>query len=89
MCVCSSQDRLQSLVFGLLRQRKLDFLDIYSEEMVRAAKNVVRQVQHMTDTRDGAEKWKIRSKVNVSLSSLQCVVKSVSQISEIDADAVK
>ncbi len=89
VCVCSSQDRLQSLVFGLLRQRKLDFLDIYSEEMVRAAKNVVRQVQHMTDTRDGAEKWKIRSKMNVSLSSLQCVVKSVSQISEIDADTVK
>ncbi|XP_043102225.1 vacuolar protein sorting-associated protein 54 isoform X2 [Puntigrus tetrazona] len=57
----SGKDRLQSLVFGLLRQRKLDFLDIYSEEMVRAAKNVVRQ----------------------------CVVKSVSQISEIDADAVK
>ncbi|XP_073698637.1 vacuolar protein sorting-associated protein 54-like [Garra rufa] len=55
------KDRLQSLVFGLLRQRKLDFLDIYSEEMIRAAKNVVRQ----------------------------CVVKSVSQISEIDADTVK
>uniref|UniRef100_A0A8C2EIM1 Vacuolar protein sorting-associated protein 54 n=1 Tax=Cyprinus carpio TaxID=7962 RepID=A0A8C2EIM1_CYPCA len=55
------KDRLQSLVFGLLRQRKLDFLDIYSEEMVRAAKNIVRQ----------------------------CVVKSVSQISEIDADAVR
>ncbi len=53
LCVCSSQDRLQSLVFGLLRQRKLDFLDIYSEEMVRAAKNVVRQVRHVTDTRDG------------------------------------
>ncbi|XP_048051891.1 vacuolar protein sorting-associated protein 54 isoform X1 [Megalobrama amblycephala] len=57
----SGKDRLQSLVFGLLRQRKLDFLDIYSDEMIRAAKNVVRQ----------------------------CVVKSVSQISEIDADTVK
>ncbi|XP_026102485.1 vacuolar protein sorting-associated protein 54-like [Carassius auratus] len=55
------KDRLQSLVFGLLRQRKLDFLDIYSEEMVRVAKSVVRQ----------------------------CVVKSVSQISEIDADVVR
>uniref|UniRef100_A0A9J7ZQ05 Vacuolar protein sorting-associated protein 54 n=1 Tax=Cyprinus carpio carpio TaxID=630221 RepID=A0A9J7ZQ05_CYPCA len=55
------KDRLQSLVFGLLRQRKLDFLDIYSEEMIRAAKNIVRQ----------------------------CVVKSVLQISEIDADTVK
>uniref|UniRef100_A0A8C1XX57 Vacuolar protein sorting-associated protein 54 n=1 Tax=Cyprinus carpio TaxID=7962 RepID=A0A8C1XX57_CYPCA len=52
------KDRLQSLVFGLLRQRKLDFLDIYSEEMIRAAKNI-------------------------------CVVKSVLQISEIDADTVK
>nr|XP_055060178.1 vacuolar protein sorting-associated protein 54 isoform X2 [Misgurnus anguillicaudatus] len=37
------KDRLQSLVFGLLRQRKLDFLDIYSEEMNHAAKNLVRQ----------------------------------------------
>uniref|UniRef100_A0A8C2IJS0 Vacuolar protein sorting-associated protein 54 n=1 Tax=Cyprinus carpio TaxID=7962 RepID=A0A8C2IJS0_CYPCA len=55
------KDRLQSLVFGLLRQRKLDFLDIYSEEMIRAAKNIVRQ----------------------------CVMKSVLQISEIDADTVK
>ncbi|KAI2668089.1 Vacuolar protein sorting-associated protein 54 [Labeo rohita] len=57
----SGKDRLQSLVFGLLRQRKLDFLDIYSEEMIRATKNLVRQ----------------------------CVMKSVSQISEIDADTVK
>ncbi|KAK7165677.1 hypothetical protein R3I93_005681 [Phoxinus phoxinus] len=55
------KDRLQSLVFGLLRQRKLDFLDIYSDEMIRSAKNLVRQ----------------------------CVGKSVSQISEIDADTVK
>ncbi|XP_051561157.1 vacuolar protein sorting-associated protein 54 isoform X2 [Myxocyprinus asiaticus] len=55
------KDRLQSLVFGLLRQRKLDFLDIYSEEMIHAAKNVVRQ----------------------------CVLKSVSQISEIDPDTIK
>ncbi|XP_067296834.1 vacuolar protein sorting-associated protein 54 isoform X2 [Pseudorasbora parva] len=37
------KDRLQSLVFGLLRQRKLDFLDIYSDEMIHAAKNIVRQ----------------------------------------------
>ncbi|XP_051559403.1 vacuolar protein sorting-associated protein 54-like isoform X2 [Myxocyprinus asiaticus] len=55
------KDRLQSLVFGLLRQRKLDFLDIYSDEMIRAAKNVVRQ----------------------------CVLNSVSQISEIDPDTIK
>ncbi|GAA6083570.1 vacuolar protein sorting-associated protein 54, partial [Tachysurus ichikawai] len=53
-------DRLQSLVFGLLRQRKLDFLDIYSEEMMQAAKSIVRQ----------------------------CVIKSVSQIEEIDTDVV-
>ena len=42
--VLSQQDRLQSLVFGLLRQRKLDFLDIYSEEIIQAAKGIVRQV---------------------------------------------
>ncbi|XP_034155943.2 vacuolar protein sorting-associated protein 54 [Pangasianodon hypophthalmus] len=54
------KDRLQSLVFGLLRQRKLDFLDIYSEEMMQAAKGIVRQ----------------------------CVIKSVSQIEDIDTDTV-
>ncbi|KAI5089780.1 vacuolar protein sorting-associated protein 54, partial [Silurus meridionalis] len=54
------KDRLQSLVFGLLRQKKLDFLDIYSKEMMQAAKAIVRQ----------------------------CVVKSVSQIEEIDSDTV-
>ncbi|XP_067115799.1 vacuolar protein sorting-associated protein 54 isoform X1 [Osmerus mordax] len=37
------KDRLESLVFGLLRQRKLDFLDIYSEEMILAAKSIVTQ----------------------------------------------
>lgn len=31
-------------MFGLLRQRKLDFLDIYSDEMILAAKAVVAQV---------------------------------------------
>ncbi|MGH0146463.1 UNVERIFIED_CONTAM: hypothetical protein FKN15_046779 [Acipenser sinensis] len=35
--------RLVSLVFGLLKQRKLDFLEIYSEEMMSAAKNIVKQ----------------------------------------------
>ncbi|XP_030636024.1 vacuolar protein sorting-associated protein 54 [Chanos chanos] len=54
------KDRLQSLVFGLLRQRRLDFLDLYKEEMIQAAKGIVRQ----------------------------CVVKMVSQIDEIDTDAV-
>ncbi|KAM6972087.1 vacuolar protein sorting-associated protein 54 [Aplochiton taeniatus] len=36
-------DRLQSLVFGLLRQRKLDFLEIYGDEMILAAKGIVTQ----------------------------------------------
>ncbi|XP_034083576.1 LOW QUALITY PROTEIN: vacuolar protein sorting-associated protein 54 [Gymnodraco acuticeps] len=35
------KERLESLVFGLLRQRKLDFLDIYSEEMIMAVKAIV------------------------------------------------
>ncbi|KAM9857185.1 vacuolar protein sorting-associated protein 54 isoform 1-T2 [Aulostomus maculatus] len=39
----SLKERLESLVFGLLRQRKLDFLDIYSEEMIMAAKAIVTQ----------------------------------------------
>ncbi|XP_045072308.1 vacuolar protein sorting-associated protein 54-like isoform X1 [Coregonus clupeaformis] len=39
----SIKDRLESLVFGLLRQRKLDFLDIYSDEMILAAKSIVTQ----------------------------------------------
>uniref|UniRef100_A0A3Q0RWH7 Vacuolar protein sorting-associated protein 54 n=1 Tax=Amphilophus citrinellus TaxID=61819 RepID=A0A3Q0RWH7_AMPCI len=37
------KERLESLVFGLLRQRKLDFLDIYSDEMIIAAKAIVSQ----------------------------------------------
>ncbi|XP_047222150.1 vacuolar protein sorting-associated protein 54 isoform X2 [Girardinichthys multiradiatus] len=37
------KERLESLVFGLLRQRKLDFLDIYTDEMVTAAKAIVSQ----------------------------------------------
>ncbi|XP_044045393.1 vacuolar protein sorting-associated protein 54 isoform X2 [Siniperca chuatsi] len=37
------KERLESLVFGLLRQRKLDFLDIYSDEMIVAAKAIVTQ----------------------------------------------
>lgn len=39
----SEKERLESLVFGLLRQRKLDFLDIYNEEMILAAKAIVNQ----------------------------------------------
>ncbi|XP_058880418.1 vacuolar protein sorting-associated protein 54-like isoform X3 [Acipenser ruthenus] len=37
------EERLVSLVFGLLKQRKLDFLEIYSEEIMSAAKNIVKQ----------------------------------------------
>ncbi|CAN9510702.1 unnamed protein product [Ophioblennius macclurei] len=37
------KERLESLVFGLLRQRKLDFLDIYEDEMILAAKATVAQ----------------------------------------------
>ncbi|KAL1006118.1 hypothetical protein UPYG_G00068070 [Umbra pygmaea] len=37
------KDRLESLVFGLLRQRKLDFLDVYNDEMILAAKSIVSQ----------------------------------------------
>ncbi|XP_076845410.1 vacuolar protein sorting-associated protein 54 [Brachyhypopomus gauderio] len=37
------KDRLQSLVFGLLRQKKLDFLDIYTDEILQAAKGIIRQ----------------------------------------------
>lgn len=38
------QERLESLVFGLLRQRKLDFLDIYADEILVAAKAIVTMV---------------------------------------------
>ncbi|XP_061580472.1 vacuolar protein sorting-associated protein 54 isoform X2 [Cololabis saira] len=37
------KERLESLVFGLLRQKKLDLLDIYSHETIGAAKNIVTQ----------------------------------------------
>ncbi|KAM4612189.1 vacuolar protein sorting-associated protein 54 isoform 2-T2 [Polymixia lowei] len=37
------KERLESLVFGLLRQRKLDFLDIYNEEMILSVKCIVTQ----------------------------------------------
>ncbi|MBN3304831.1 VPS54 protein, partial [Amia calva] len=42
-CQVLEKDRLESLVFGLLRQRKLDFLEIYSDEMIIAAKSIVKQ----------------------------------------------
>ncbi|XP_029306403.1 vacuolar protein sorting-associated protein 54 isoform X1 [Cottoperca gobio] len=48
------KERLECLVFGLLRQRKLDFLDIYGDEMIMAVKAIVSQcvaenVLHMED----------------------------------------
>uniref|UniRef100_A0A8C7H5E0 Vacuolar protein sorting-associated protein 54 n=1 Tax=Oncorhynchus kisutch TaxID=8019 RepID=A0A8C7H5E0_ONCKI len=42
------KDRLESLVFGLLRQRKLDFLDIYSDEMILAAKKPLSVAKHFS-----------------------------------------
>ncbi|XP_072121509.1 vacuolar protein sorting-associated protein 54 [Mobula birostris] len=38
------EERLISLVFGLLRQRKLDFLDIYHDKMLIAARNIIKQI---------------------------------------------
>lgn len=33
-----------SLVFGLLKQRKLNFYEIYGDEMIITAKNIIKQV---------------------------------------------
>ncbi|XP_078505557.1 vacuolar protein sorting-associated protein 54 isoform X2 [Lissotriton helveticus] len=52
------EERLVSLVFGLLKQRKLNFYEIYGEEMNTTAKNIIKQ----------------------------CVISTVSQIEEIDAE---
>ncbi|KAK2507380.1 hypothetical protein MC885_015472 [Smutsia gigantea] len=42
-CQILEEERLVSLVFGLLKQRKLNFLEIYSEEMILTAKNIIKQ----------------------------------------------
>ncbi|XP_023367862.1 vacuolar protein sorting-associated protein 54 isoform X3 [Otolemur garnettii] len=42
-CQVLEEERLVSLVFGLLKQRKLNFLEIYSEEMIITAKNIIKQ----------------------------------------------
>ncbi|TKC49919.1 hypothetical protein EI555_013771, partial [Monodon monoceros] len=42
-CQILEEERLVSLVFGLLKQRKLNFLEIYSEEMIITAKNIIKQ----------------------------------------------
>ncbi|XP_028928138.1 LOW QUALITY PROTEIN: vacuolar protein sorting-associated protein 54 [Ornithorhynchus anatinus] len=42
-CQTLEEERLISLVFGLLKQRKLNFLEIYGEEMIITAKNIIKQ----------------------------------------------
>uniref|UniRef100_A0A8B9FXT3 Vacuolar protein sorting-associated protein 54 n=1 Tax=Amazona collaria TaxID=241587 RepID=A0A8B9FXT3_9PSIT len=42
-CQILEEERLVSLVFGLLKQRKLNFYEIYGDEMIITAKNVIKQ----------------------------------------------
>ncbi|XP_057627229.1 vacuolar protein sorting-associated protein 54 isoform X3 [Chionomys nivalis] len=42
-CHVLEEERLVSLVFGLLKQRKLNFLEIYGEEMIITAKNIIKE----------------------------------------------
>uniref|UniRef100_A0A2I3TT67 Vacuolar protein sorting-associated protein 54 n=1 Tax=Pan troglodytes TaxID=9598 RepID=A0A2I3TT67_PANTR len=42
-CQVLEEERLISLVFGLLKQRKLNFLEIYGEKMIITAKNIIKQ----------------------------------------------
>ncbi|XP_028732158.1 vacuolar protein sorting-associated protein 54 isoform X1 [Peromyscus leucopus] len=42
-CQVLEEERLVSLVFGLLKQRKLNFLEIYGEEMITTAKNIIKE----------------------------------------------
>lgn len=42
-CQVLEEERLVSLVFGLLKQRKLNFLEIYGEEMIITAKNIIKE----------------------------------------------
>ncbi|NWH52749.1 VPS54 protein, partial [Fregata magnificens] len=42
-CQILEEERLVSLVFGLLKQRKLNFYEIYGDEMVITAKNIIKQ----------------------------------------------
>ncbi|XP_030052013.1 vacuolar protein sorting-associated protein 54 isoform X2 [Microcaecilia unicolor] len=59
-CQILEEERLVSLVFGLLKQRRLNFFEIYGEEMMTTAKNIIKQ----------------------------CVVNTVTQIEEIDAEVI-
>ncbi|KAM9316066.1 vacuolar protein sorting-associated protein 54 [Gastrophryne carolinensis] len=42
-CHVIEEERLVSLVFGLLKLRKLDFFEIYANEMMVSAKNIIKQ----------------------------------------------
>ncbi|XP_060086591.1 vacuolar protein sorting-associated protein 54 [Heteronotia binoei] len=42
-CQILEEDRLVSLVFGLLKQRKLNFFEIYGDEIIITAKNIIKQ----------------------------------------------
>uniref|UniRef100_A0A8C5MF55 Vacuolar protein sorting-associated protein 54 n=1 Tax=Leptobrachium leishanense TaxID=445787 RepID=A0A8C5MF55_9ANUR len=42
-CHVVEEERLVSLVFGLLKQRKLNFYEIYSDEMMSTAKTIIKQ----------------------------------------------
>ncbi|CAJ0951270.1 unnamed protein product [Ranitomeya imitator] len=42
-CQVIEEERLVSLVFGLLKQRKLDFFEIYADEIMATAKNIIKQ----------------------------------------------
>ncbi|NXH13785.1 VPS54 protein, partial [Bucco capensis] len=42
-CQVLEEERLVSLVFGLLKQRKLNFYEIYGDEMIITAKNIIKQ----------------------------------------------
>ncbi|XP_049655694.1 vacuolar protein sorting-associated protein 54 isoform X1 [Accipiter gentilis] len=42
-CQILEEERLVSLVFGLLKQRKLNFYEIYGDEMIITAKNIIKQ----------------------------------------------
>lgn len=52
MCVCMHihadllllQEQLVSILFGMLRQHKLNFVDVYREEAFTALKAIVKQV---------------------------------------------
>ena len=45
MLFCTFQERLVSIMFGLLRQNKLNFVDVYREEAFTALKAIIKQVQ--------------------------------------------